>query len=626
MEVRINIRVVMTGRIILLSVIVSLITACYDSGKVMVPLSGIHPYEHTLLTITPDFAIKTIGDTLNKSYLQLRTGKIFPMTGILRVDGKAYRFIGGDSLRIHSIASLSNDSLGWSGKYSYLFPGQGWEQKEYDDSSWSEGKSAFGPTAGKYPVHTEWGTEHIYVRRHISVNNKDALRGRKVYVRYVCGDQMKLYCNGYYCFGKDSASQVECQLLSDEAVAQIHNGDNIFAVYGRNAGGATLLDFGLYVEKKTYSDADVATLKQMDVQATQTHYIFQCGEVELQLDFVSPSLSEKWNIEGWPVGFLSYQIRTETQKQQEIEILFDVDTEWMFGSSETDSWVENGWKIVRSDSLYISVIAVGTQISSDDGHVILSQKLHAENENKGVLLLGYEEGRILQYEGENLLPLWNKDGKREIKELLKSVGDRYLDIRDELDKLDVKWNIKLMQAGDKMSAGQMLLSYRDFSSSHRFVTSSEYSLFCFGDTLGNVREAYESFPSLLTFNRVDWMKGLLNPVFEYCKNPYYTKKYPPYDMGLYPIVNKQEKVEACSEEAAANMLMMTVVIVETEKDFSYAALHWELLCLWADFLQDKMDKEVFSSDELLDKYDKQVKCVLGLMAFRKLVQMREVYG
>lgn len=240
--------------------------------------------------------------------------------------------------------------------------------------------------------------------------------------------------------------------------------------------------------------------------------------------------------------------------------------------------------------------------------------------------MGYEEGRILQYEGENLLPLWNKDGKREIKELLKSVGDRYLEIRDELDKLDAKWNIKLMQTGDKLFAGQMLLSYRDFTSSHRFVSSSEYPLFCFGDTLGNVREAYESFPSLLTFNRVDWMKGLLNPIFEYCKNPYYTKKYPPYDMGLYPIVNKQEKLEACSEEAAANMLMMTAVVVETEKDFSYAALHWELLCLWADFLQDRMNKEGYFSDELLDKYDKQVKCVLGLMAFRKLVQMREVYG
>lgn len=44
------------------------------------------------------------------------------------------------------------------------------------------------------------------------------------------------------------------------------------------------------MENKTYNDVDMAILKQMNVQATQTHYIYQCGDVELYLDFVSPSL------------------------------------------------------------------------------------------------------------------------------------------------------------------------------------------------------------------------------------------------------------------------------------------------------------------------------------------------
>ena len=100
-----------------------------------------------------------------------------------------------------------------------------------------------------------------------------------------------------------------------------------------------MLDFGLYIENKTYSEADMALLKQIDVQATQTHYVFQCGDVELQIDFVSPSLSEKWNMTGWPVGFLSYQVHAEDKKEHTVEILFDVDMEWMFGRRKIDSWL-----------------------------------------------------------------------------------------------------------------------------------------------------------------------------------------------------------------------------------------------------------------------------------------------
>lgn len=59
-------------------------------------------------------------------------------------------FSGGDSLRILPLAPLSNDSFGWSAKYSYLFPGKGWEQCGYDDSLWNEGKGAFGPLRGVY--------------------------------------------------------------------------------------------------------------------------------------------------------------------------------------------------------------------------------------------------------------------------------------------------------------------------------------------------------------------------------------------------------------------------------------------------------------------------------------------
>lgn len=609
---------------VMISGIILLICSCHPDRELL-PFSGIAPSKHTLLALSPDFSISVTGDTINRSYPRLRSGKEFPMTGILRVDGKAYRFLGGDSLRILSLALLSNDSLGWSAKYSYLFPGKGWEQSEYDDFLWNEGKGAFGSLKGAYPVYTTWGAENIYVRRHMKVDHKEVLEGRKVYIRYICDDQVKLYCNGTFLFEKGFTNQIKCQQLTSKGMNQIVNGDNVLAAYCRNTGGPALLDFGLYIENKTYSDAELATLKLMDVQATHTRTVFQCGDVELSIDFVSPSLSEKWDLSGWPVGFVSYQIHTEGKQQHNIEILFDVDMEWMFGKGKVNSWVEQGWRFAKSDSLYLGMRSDETTFSCENNHVILSQNLCAKGGNKGVLLIGYEEGQALQYEGESLLPLWNKDGTREIKELMMSVGNRYQELQRECNQLDYQWNMKAMQAGDQAFAEKILPFYRDFISSHRFVLSPDKKTFCFGDTLGNVREAYKSFPVLSFWGRIDWMKGLLDPIFEYCKDSHWNKKYPPYDIGLFPIAAKQVQRDNRSVEAAADLLIMTTAIVETEQDFDYACLHWKQLCLWAEYLQERMEEETFPCVGLLDENDERVKCVLGLKAYHKLVQWRKAY-
>ncbi len=95
----------------------------------------------------------------------------------------------------------------------------------------------------------------------------------------------KAFCNGRYLLKSGFTNQTKCQRLTDEAINQIVNGDNVLAAYCRNTGGPALLDFGLYIENKTYTDAEPAILKQKDVQATRTQFVFQCGDVELQIDF-----------------------------------------------------------------------------------------------------------------------------------------------------------------------------------------------------------------------------------------------------------------------------------------------------------------------------------------------------
>lgn len=103
---------------------------------------------------------------------------------------------------------------------------------------WNKGKGAFGSENGKFQAHTVWGAKNIYVRRHITIANKDTLKERKVYLRYIYDDQIKLYCNGEYLLGEEAfLPQTGCYRLTDETVAQIINGDNVIAAYGGNAEG-----------------------------------------------------------------------------------------------------------------------------------------------------------------------------------------------------------------------------------------------------------------------------------------------------------------------------------------------------------------------------------------------------
>ncbi|WP_303330925.1 DUF4964 domain-containing protein, partial [Bacteroides acidifaciens] len=113
MEIRTYIRFVVAWRMIIILGIISLVYACSCPDEKISHLSAIAPSRHTLLAVTPSLSLQLTGDTLNKSYPQLRTGEAFPITGILRVDGILYRFMGGDSLRISPLAPLSEDTVGW---------------------------------------------------------------------------------------------------------------------------------------------------------------------------------------------------------------------------------------------------------------------------------------------------------------------------------------------------------------------------------------------------------------------------------------------------------------------------------------------------------------------------------
>ncbi len=56
------------------------------------------------------------------------------MIGILKVDGKSYRFMGGDSLRPFPLVPLSTINCGWYTLDTLIcIQKDDWMRKEYDD-------------------------------------------------------------------------------------------------------------------------------------------------------------------------------------------------------------------------------------------------------------------------------------------------------------------------------------------------------------------------------------------------------------------------------------------------------------------------------------------------------------
>lgn len=63
----------------------------------------------------------------------------------------------------------------------------------------------------------------------------------------------------------------------------------------------------------------------MDVQATQTHYIFACGDVELKLTFTAPYLLDDLELLSRPVNYISYQAKALDGKEHDVAIYFEMD-------------------------------------------------------------------------------------------------------------------------------------------------------------------------------------------------------------------------------------------------------------------------------------------------------------
>lgn len=87
----------------------------------------------------PHFSIWSPYDKLMEGSTEHWTTAKKPLVGALRVDGKVYRFLGKDQVALIPIAPMTNVER-WEAAYTNRQPANGWQEFQFDDSSWKKVK------------------------------------------------------------------------------------------------------------------------------------------------------------------------------------------------------------------------------------------------------------------------------------------------------------------------------------------------------------------------------------------------------------------------------------------------------------------------------------------------------
>ena len=466
---------------------------------------------------------------------------------------------------VEGIAPVSNEKE-WIGKYTTEQPEEGWEMAAFNDSAWAQGSAAFG-TEGGPSVGTPWNTNRLWIRREVSFD-PSLVKNRQLFVRYSYNDGMQLLINGKELVrtGTKARNDVKVQ-IPDSILETMKDGKALFAARCVNWGGTSFADFGLYGELKE------AEQKSVDVQATQTHYIFDCGDVELKLTFTAPYLLDDLELLSRPVNYISYQAKALDGKEHDVAIYFEMDPHKAFRAGQsTEMYEKDGWVMMKTgrenQKLWVDKLkdapawgyfylgakenvtcAQGDAAemrahfmkegdlkemrrSNEKRYAAIAQKLEMNSEFPQHLIAAFDGLYTMAYFGEDLRPYWNKDGDKTIEGLYEDAEKVYKETMARCYAFDRQLMENACRVGGKEYAELCASAYRQAVSSFQMSKNSSDELLYFTTLVGSLDIYYAASPLFLCYNP-DLLKAMLNPFFYYSESGKWNKPFPAHDLGGY---------------------------------------------------------------------------------------------
>ena len=588
---------------------------------------------YPLITHDSYFSIWSFSDTLHSTTTRHWTGSDQSLSGLLSVDGIAYRFLGKKE-RIFETVLPAADEVNYRLRYTMVDPEKGWMNAVYDDANWKVGISPFGDQQGT--VKTPWLSKDIWIRRSFDLEDLDI---NNLFLKIHHDDNVEVFLNGVQIHShRGWLNKYQYYPISEAAARTLKRDKNLLAIHCANTAGGAWLDAGLVDEVAETKDNVVNAIQRyLTINATQTIYSFTCGKVDLNLTFTSPLLINDLRLYSRPVSYISYSVRANDKAAHDVQLYFGASTDVAvnFPSQPvvTSKYNSNRLSILKAGSkeqpvlkkkgddiridwgyMYVAVPASAkaqqfistaekavspfgirpNEPSPKEGrHLVLNTIIPlgkvGEQGKQQFIMMGYDDIYSVQYFQRNLRPWWNQDSTNTIERELGHAATEYNMVMDKCDAFNRRIYLDAFNAGGDSYAKLCELSYRQGNAAHKLVKSPEGDLLYLSKenfsngSINTVDITYPSAPLYLVYNP-DLLKGMLNGIFYYSESGKWKKPFAAHDLGTYPIANGQTYGEDMPVEESGNMIILTAAIAKSEGNATYARNHWKALTTWAEYL------------------------------------------
>ena len=624
-------------------------------------------------------------DRLTDGQTKLWTGAQKAMDGLLRVDGKTYRFMGKqreDVLKpLIKMANLETWSApAWFNKID----GDDWALPTYDDSEWPVVEGAIGTGKEYSNVHTEWNelNSDVYVRRTVNLTAADI--AKNLYVVFSHDDVFELFINGTRVVQTgETWIMGEKHRITDTEKALLKPGANLIAAHCHNTGGGAYVDFGISENMKSeVLDEEVAQQLSCDVLATNTYYTFRCGTVDLDLVFTAPMIIDDLDLLSTPVNYVSYQVRANDGQQHNVQFYFATTPELALNNSTqrtvSTTLTEGGTTYARTGTADQRVLGrVGDMIGIDWGYLYLpaingqvTTANYVDTEQTFVsngtlptpqsnisasgeweypalayvhdfgnvstasshMLIGYDEVKDIRYFNNDYKGYWARDGKT-IFQAFNELETNYDDIMTRCRQQDKVIYDDGFNSGGQKYAELLCASYRQVIAAHKLFQDNEGNILFFSKEnnsngcVNTVDLTYPSAPLFLKYNPT-LQKGMMISIFEYSYTRRWTRPFAAHDLGTYPHANGQVYGGDMPLEESGNMLTLAATICMKENSTAWVDKYWSILKTWTDYLVENGQDpaEQLCTDDFAGHWahnaNLSVKAIMGVAGFALMAKVK----